>query len=105
MIIKWLDSAEEDLLDFVRLEGRFFGQEVAAQVFDDIMSRVEVLESFPFLGTLESSIKYQDLEIRTLHERHTRIFYTVSDNEVVIVLVWDNRKDDNQINRAIRNAQ
>ena len=57
MNIRWLDSAEEDLTNFVRLEGRIFGFDVALQVFDDIMSRVDELLEFPNLGTLEPSYR------------------------------------------------
>ncbi len=105
MNIRWLDSAEEDLTDFVRLEGRIFGFDVALQVFDDIMSRVDELLEFPYLGTLESSYRYQNLDIRVLHERHSRIFYTMSDDEIIIVLFWDNRRDDKRIESAIKTAQ
>lgn len=83
MNIRWLDSAEEDLTNFVKLEGQIFGFDVATQIIDEIMSRVDDLMWFPNLGTLESSLKNQNLEIRVLHERHARIFYTVSDNEII----------------------
>ena len=105
MNIRWLDSAEEDLTNFVKLEGQIFGFDVATQIIDEIMSRVDDLMWFPNLGTLESSLKYQNLEIRVLHERHARIFYTVSDNEIIIVLFWDNRRDDKKIVPSLKMAR
>ncbi len=105
MNIRWLDSAEEDLTNFVKLEGQIFGFDVATQIIDEIMSRVDDLMEFPNLGTLESSLKYQNLEIRVLHERHARIFYTVSDNEIIIVLFWDNRRDDKKIVPSLKMAR
>lgn len=105
MNIRWLDSAEEDLTNFVKLEGQIFGFDVATQIIDEIMSRVDDLIWFPNLGTLESSLKYQNLEIRVLHERHARIFYTVSDNEIIIVLFWDNRRDDKKIVPSLKMAR
>ena len=105
MNIRWLDSAEEDLTNFVKLEGQIFGFDVATQISDEIMSRVDDLIWFPNLGTLESSLKYQNLEIRVLHERHARIFYTVSDNEIIIVLFWDNRRDDKKIVPSLKMAR
>lgn len=105
MNIRWLDSAEEDLTNFVKLEGQIFGFDVATQIIDEIMSRVDDLIWFPNLGTLESSLKYQNLEIRVLHERHARIFYTVSNNEIIIVLFWDNRRDDKKIVPSLKMAR
>ena len=104
MNIRWLDSAEEDLISFVRFEGKIFGLDVAAKVFDEIMSHVDDLLEFPYLGTLEPSYRYQNLDIRVLHEWHTRVYYTISNEEIVIVLFWDNRRDDKEIESAIRTA-
>ena len=105
MNIRWLDSAEEELTNFVKLEGEIFGFDVATQITDEIMSRVDNLMEFPNLGTLESLLKYQNLEIRVLHERHARIFYTISDDEIIIVLFWDNRRDDKKIEPSIKTAR
>ena len=93
MNIRWLDSAEEELTDIIRFEGHFFGLEVATQIYNDIMSRVEALSEFPLLGTLEPFLNYQGLEIRVLHGRFTRVFYTLYDDEILVLLVWDNRRD------------
>lgn len=105
MNIRWLDSAEEELINFVRLEGQIFGFDVASQIIDEILSRVDDLLKFPNLGTLESSLKYQNLEVRVLHEKHARIFYTITDDEIIIILFWDNRKDDKKIEPSIKTAQ
>lgn len=105
MNIRWLDSAEEELTDFVRFERQFFGFDVAGQITDEILSRVDDLIEFPTIGTLEPSLKYQNLEIRTLHERHARIFYTIVSEEIIIVLFWDNRRDDKKIEPYIITAQ
>lgn len=105
MSIRWLDSAEEELTNFVKLEGQIFGFDVATQITDEIMSRVDDLIEFPNLGTLESSLKYQDLEIRVLHERHARIFYVISDDQIIIVLFWDNRRDDKMIEPFLKMAR
>ena len=104
MNIRWLDSAEEDLINFVRFEGKIFGPDVAVQVFEEIMSRVDDLLEFPYLGTLEPSYRYHNLDIRVLHEWHTRVYYTISDEEIVVVLFWDNRRDDKLIESAIITA-
>lgn len=105
MNIRWLDSAGEELTYFVKLEGQIFGFDVATQITDEIMSRVDALKKFPTLGTLESSLKYQNLDIRVLHERHARVFYTISDDEIIIVLFWDNRRDDKKIEPSIKMAR
>ena len=105
MNVRWLNSAEVELTDFVRLERQIFGFDVATQIMDGIMSQLDDLMEFPNLGTLEPELKYQNLEVRTLHERHSRIFYTINDEEIIIVLFWDNRRDDKMIVPSINTAQ
>ena len=103
--IRWLDSAELDLTNIIRCVGVTFGSDAASQVFDDIMLRVEALIEFPFLGTFYPMVKYQGLEIYTLHERHARVFYAIADDEIIIVLVWNNLRDDSLIKAAIESAE
>lgn len=103
--IRWLDSAELDLTNIIRYVETTFGSDTALQVFDDIMLRVEALSGFPYLGTLDPSVKYQGLEIYTLHERHTRVFYAIADGEIIVVLVWNNQRDDSLIKAAIESAE
>lgn len=105
MNIRWLDSAEDDLKSIVRLESRLFGLDVATQVFDDIMSRIETLSDYPLSGTLEPSFNYQGMELRVLHGRHVRVYYTIKEKEILIVLLWDHRRDDRLIASAIQSAQ
>ena len=59
MNIRWLDSAEEELTNFVKLEGEIFGFDVATQITD----------------------------------------------EIIIVLFWDNRRDDKKIEPSIKTAR
>lgn len=103
--IRWLDSAELDLTNIIRYVGVTFGSDTALQVFDDIMLRVEALREFPFLGTFYPLVQYQGLRIYTLHERHTKVFYSIADSEIIIILVWNNLRDESLIKAAIESAE
>lgn len=96
-VIRWLDSAELDLTNIIRYIEVTFGTSTASQVFDDIMLRVEALCQFSYLGTFYPLVQYKGLKVYTLHERHTRVFYSITDSEIIIVLVWNNLKDDSAI--------
>ena len=103
--IRWLNSAELDLTNIIRYVGATFGSDTALQVFDDIILRVEALSGFPYLGTLDPSFNYQGLAVFVLHERHTRVYYSITPNEIIIVLVWNNQRDDRLIKVAIDSAE
>ena len=51
--IHWLREAEDEFADIVNSVMQQFGQGVAMRVYDDIISRVDLLAEFPDLGTSE----------------------------------------------------
>ena len=99
--IRWLDSAELELANIVRYIGLTFGIDTASRVFDDIILRVEALQDFPYMGTLDPSVKYHGLEVYVLHNRHARLFYSITQSVIIVVLVWNNRRDERLIESAI----
>lgn len=49
--IHWLREAEDEFADIINYVMQQFGQGVAMRVYDDIISRVDLLAEFPDLGT------------------------------------------------------
>ena len=58
---------------------------------------MNVLSVNPYLGTKDESYS----PFFTLHSKHNRIFYLVEDNEIMIVAIWDNRKDDESLQNML----
>lgn len=102
--IKWLETAERELQNIIQYVSEAFGSDFASRIVDDIMLRVDALGEFPYLGTIDSSIQFQGLVLYILHERHLRIYYTVTEKEILIVLLWNNRRDDHLLVTAIETA-
>ena len=74
-----------------------FGEKVADRVVKDIMNRVGVLVANPFLGTKDE--RY--IPFRVLHSWHNRIFYLVVENEIRIIAIWDNRRDEKKLPKLL----
>lgn len=99
--ILWLKEAEDELtaiVDYVLLNQ---GQNVALQVYDNIISQIDLLADFPELGTSESRYKFKGKPLRVLHSRHTRVFYSVQETRIEIILLWSNRMDDRKISKIL----
>jgi len=97
MKIIWHDLALEELASIGEKVSEMFGEKVADKVVKDIMGRVSVLASNPFLGTKDE--RY--LPFFVLHSWYNRIFYLVTDNEIRILAIWDNRRDEKKLPKLL----
>ena len=71
--ILWLKEAEGELAAIVDYVFQNQGQNVALQVYDNIISQIDLLAEFPELGTFESKFKFNGKPLRVLHSKHTRV--------------------------------
>lgn len=99
--ILWLKEAEDELVAIVNYIFQNQGQNVALKVYDNIISQIELLSEYPELGTFETKYQYKGISLRVLHSKFTRIFYCIQNTKIVIVLLWNNRKDDTTIQKTI----
>ena len=97
MKIIWHDLALEELASIGEKVLEMFGDKVADRVVEDIMNRVDTLAANPFLGTKDE--RY--LPFHVLHSWHNRIFYLVTDNEIRIIAIWDNRRDEKNLSKLL----
>ena len=97
MKLIWHELALEELASIGEKVSELFGEKVADKVVKDIMERVSVLASNPFLGTKDE--RY--LPFFVLHLWHNRIFYLVTDNEIRILAIWDNRRDEKKLPKLL----
>ena len=97
MKIIWHDLALEELASIGEKVLEMFGDKVADKVVKDIMGRVNVLASNPTLGTKDE--RY--LPFFVLHSWHNRIFYLVTDDEIRVIAIWDNRRDEKKLPKLL----
>ena len=97
MKIIWHDLALEELASIGEKVLEMFGDKVADRVVEDIMNRVDTLSANPFLGTKDE--RY--LPFHVLHSWHNCIFYLVTDSEIRIIAIWDNRRDEKKLPKLL----
>ena len=99
--IQWLKEAENELASIIGYVLDIHGQNVTLQVYDNIISQIDLLLDFPELGTTETTHKYNGKILRVLHSKHVRVFYYIKGTKIMIVLLWNNRMDDKTINKIL----
>ena len=100
--IVWHSATKDDLLDIVSYLRRSFGKAVAKKCLSEIKGTINLLAAFPFLGTKDDSMTYGDYAIYTFHSRYNRILYTVREKDVLILIIWNNRRDISKIAETLK---
>ena len=99
--ISWLNEAWDELQEIRNYVLTEHGSRSAERVQEDIFARIDSLESMPELGTLDTELHYHGKPVRILHSKHTRIIYAVHETEVVIIMLWNNLRDDSMLKKII----
>ena len=100
--IVWHTATKDDLLDIVNYLKKSFGKEVAKKGLSEIKGTVNLLATFPFLGTKDDSLTFESHSIYMLHSRFNRILYTVREKDVLILMIWNNRRDISKIKEILK---
>ena len=93
--VVWTDKARinfKTTLHFYR--ERNGSEEYSTQLYQDIVQSIELLRKNEHLG------KSTDEEnVRVLTKGHFRIFYEQKTEEIVILVIWDSRRDPSELKK------
>ncbi len=85
--IKWTPAAKENYHAIVSYIYDEFGADSAEKFTDELQTRLQYLEKFPFIGRQHSSLS----AVRQLViSKHQMLFYTVLEDSVIVLNVIDN---------------
>ena len=105
MKVEWLTAAEDDLREIARQVSLNFGFDTAEHAVASVVAETDHLADFPEIGRLCDEYQGANHQYRALHTRHDRIVYTIIDNNVLIVAVFDNRRDPAALTRLLRGRE
>lgn len=93
--IRWTKRASEDvesIISFLELE---WNESVILKFIRILNSKLESISYFPYLGVQITD----DKELRALLiTNHTRIYYRVDKNNLIVLRLFDTRKDPKKFN-------
>lgn len=93
MQVEWLTAAEEDLREIARRVALNFGYVTAERTVASVTEETRRLVDFPEIGRLCDEYDGSRRVYRSLNTRHDRIVYTITADRVLIVAVFDCRRD------------
>ncbi len=102
---EWLVGAREDLsaeLEYVYDE---FGSQSAENVYRKVKKGVDDLCHFPHLGKRFCDVLYHGNEVRMLSLKQTSIIYCQRGDVLLIIALWNNRRDDKTLKAMVASRQ
>lgn len=102
MQIKWSEQSRVDLREILAYVEVNFGRCKAEEVLADIRGRAELLKDFPSLGRIFVKDSELGITYRSLTAKLNKIVYFVDDETIIIVTIWQNRKDIGRLNKLIK---
>ena len=61
------------------------------------MERVSQLAIFPCIGVHRDDLDYYGYEIRMLHVKKVSVVYTIVEDRIMILYVWNNQQDPQRL--------
>lgn len=98
---RWLDQALDDLEQEVGYVFYEFGVASARKAEATIHERVTQLCSFPHLGMTYEELKYNGNEVRILHIKQVSLIYSIEDEMITLIALWNNRRDEKMLKTMI----
>ena len=102
---EWLKGAREDLdaeLEYVYNE---FGVRSAEETYLKVKENIDILCHFPHLGRRFCDIIYHGQEVRSMSMKQTSVIYCQRCKTILIIALWNNRRDDKDLKSLIKSRQ
>ena len=93
MRVEWLTAAEDDLREIARRVALTFGRDTAERAVAIVVEETQRLSAFPELGRRCNEYKNARRQYRAINTRHDRIVYTITTDCILIVAIFDIRRD------------
>lgn len=95
--IRWLSEAERDATELLLFVKGQFGIRVGKKVLKDIDDTIQLLSFTPFIGH-----KYENNPaFRVFRTYRNSIYYRLTEDEVLITLISDNRRDPQFVDEVL----
>lgn len=105
MRVEWLSAADNDLMEIAELVFLQFGHDAAARAVSEVIANTERIGDFPEIGRRCSEYTSTKRQYRALHSRHNRIVYTIREEFVLIVAIFDSRRDPAKLEALLRSRE
>ena len=87
---RWLNQALDDMSREIGYVYTMFGVKAAQRAETRIHDRIQQLCLFPYSGVQYEDMLYKGNQVRVLHLRQISIIYSVEEELITIIAIWNN---------------
>ena len=102
MRIEWSPRALDDLSDILKYVVDTFGETAAYHVNNEINDEVDKLAFFPQLGRVYYHDTESGITYRALTSKYHIILNYSKGDDLKVVLLWNTRRDNNELTRQLK---
>ena len=102
MRIEWSEDSRKDLREILSYVGSSFGGRIAEEVLFEIHDTVNLLTDFPMMGKMFVKDRQIGVTYHTVPSKLHQIVYSIEDETINIVAVWNNRRDIRRLKKRLR---
>ena len=101
MEVVWSRLARETFAEVLQFIEELFNRKVAQRAADSIIGYANLLGTFPRTGYVDDLLSTEETEVRLMNCRKSAIYYTIEDQTVIIVAIFDTRRNPAVIKEII----
>ena len=102
MKLVWSDKFKDKIRDYFDYCLINYGKTLTSKKQSKLNSMLNGILMFPQSGRIEQLLKGMDKEYRALNfEKFFRIIYTVSEDEITLVTLWNTKMNPNKLKKDI----
>ena len=101
MEVVWSRLARETFVEVLQFIEELFNRKVAQRAADSIIEYANLLGAFPRIGYVDDLFSTEETEVRLMNCRKSAIYYTIEDQTVIIVAIFDTRRNPAVIKEII----
>ncbi|MCO6475440.1 MAG: type II toxin-antitoxin system RelE/ParE family toxin [Phaeodactylibacter sp.] len=90
----WAPSAEDEYAALLKYVEQHFGLDAALELLDTTEKLLEEIAAFPKM--FPASEKRKDIR-KAIISKQTSLFYRISQDQVQVLYIWDNRQDPDSL--------
>lgn len=103
---RWLTEAIDDMSNEIDYVAKEFGLRTAKRVESRVHERVLQLCQFPYSGVrYEEDVFYNGHEVRVLHIRQISLIYSIDNEMITLIAVWNNYQNPDRLNEVINSRE
>lgn len=101
MEVVWSRLARDTFAEVLQFIEELFNRKAAQRAADSVVEYANLLGTFPRAGYVDDLLSTEETEVRLMNCRKSAIYYTIEDQTVVIVAIFDTRRNPAAIKEII----